>query len=154
MQIQRTHPSGKERSGPHRSTWAGENPSEAHPPLRTGQAPRAEKRDCVVRSFEYSHYPRDARQQQRLIGLTRDESKSGLCVVVDQPEPSGSLLQIALQTLDGDPSMQALAVVAWCRPREDGRYALGLSLIERTCRRRTPLRARHSSWERQVRLSA
>ena len=154
MLIQRTHPSGNERNGSQVSTWAGENSSEARPPLKTGQPPRAEKRDCVVRSFEYSHYPRDARQQQRLTGLTRDESKSGLCVVVDQPEPSGSLLQIALQTLDGDPSMQALALVAWCRRRKDGRYALGLCLIERTCRRRTPLRARPSSNERRVRLSA
>ena len=154
MQIQKTYPSGKERSHPQMPTWSGENPSETRPPLRIAQAPRAEKRDRVVRSFEYSHYPRNARQQQRLTGLTRDESKSGLCVVVDQPEPSGSLLQIALQTLDGDPSMQALALVAWCRPREDGRYALGLSLIERTCRRRTPLRARRSPCETQVRLSA
>ena len=154
MLIKRTSPSEKQRSHPQNSNWMPESPNE--PPLRleTSHPPRAEDRACVVRSFEYSHYPRNARQQQRLTGLTRDESLSGLCVVVDQPEPSGSLLQIALQTLDGDPSMQALALVVWCQPREDGRHALGLSLIERTCRRQTPLRARRAPPAERVRLSA
>jgi hypothetical protein len=116
---------------------------------------RAEHRERVVRSLEYSHFPRNARQQERLVGLTRDESKSGLCAVVHQPEPTGSLLQIGLQTLDGEPSMRALALVVWCRPRGDGRYALGLSLIERTCRRRgNAVPVRRASCVRPARLSA
>lgn len=116
---------------------------------------RAENRERVVRSLEYSHYPRNARQQERLVGLTRDESASGLCAIVHQPEPTGSLLQIGLQTLDGEPSMRALALVVWCRPRGDGRYALGLSLIERTCRRRGPaVPVRRASSVRPARLSA
>jgi hypothetical protein len=103
-------------------------------------APRAETRERVVRGFEYSHYPRNRRNQQRQCGLTRDESNSGLCAVIDQPEARGTLLQIALQTLDGEPSLEALALIVWCRPREDGRYDVGLSFIERSIRRRSPLR--------------
>jgi hypothetical protein len=116
---------------------------------------RAENRERVVRSFEYSHYPRKARQQERRVGLTRDESTSGLCAIVHQPEPTGALLQIGLQTLDGEPSMRALALVVWCRARGDGRYALGLSLIERTCRRRgAAVPVRRASSVKSERLSA
>jgi len=110
------------------TTWAD-------PPAASAQLPRSEKRERRVHSLEYSHYPRRARQQRRLVGLTRDESKSGLCVVVDQPEPEGSLLQIRLQPLSGETGLRALAKVVWCRSREDGRCSLGLCLVARGERR-------------------
>lgn len=104
-----------------------------NPPASLGaassQLPRSETRERRVHRLEYSHYPRRARQQRRLVGLTRDESKSGLCVVVDQSEPEGSLLQIRLHTLSGEIGRQALAKVVWCRSREDGRSCLGLCLV-------------------------
>jgi hypothetical protein len=56
-------------------------------------------------------------------------------VVIDQPEPAGSLLQIGFHTLSGETGRQALAQVVWCRPRGDGRYSLGLSLVARGDRR-------------------
>jgi hypothetical protein len=148
-----TPPIRKERIPAQPRSWPNPAPDRAVPDAAPSN--RAEPRERVVRSFEYSHYPRNARQQERLVGLTRDESTSGLCAVVHQPEPSGSLLQIGLQTLDGEPSMRALALVVWCRPRGDGRYALGLSLIERTCRRGgNAVPVRRAPCVRPVRLSA
>ncbi|MDE0886676.1 MAG: PilZ domain-containing protein [Myxococcota bacterium] len=109
-------------------------------PAPAPESARAERREQVVRSLEYSHYPRNSRNQQRLTGLTRDQSHSGLCVIVDQPEAKGTLLQVVLQTLDGESALEALALIVWCRARDDGRYAVGLSLVESSTRRHSPMR--------------
>ena len=50
--------------------------------LARSLTPRAEARRPVVRSLEYSHYPRKAAQESRFQGLSRDESPTGLCAVV------------------------------------------------------------------------
>ena len=135
MQSQRTR---KVEHHPAPSAWARRTTAPL-PAVTPGNA-RAEQREPVVRSLEYCHYPRRSRDQQRLSGLTRDQSNSGLCVIVDQPEARGTLLQVVLQTLDGESALEALAVTAWCRPRDDGRYALGLSLVESSARRHSPMR--------------
>ena len=132
---------------------------EASAPDPTGRpegarSPRSEKRERVVRSLEYSRYPRRDRQQRRLPALTRDESASGLGVVMHQPEPEGALLQIGLQTLDGEIAREALALVIWCRPREDGRYAVGLSLLQGSDSRARPRLIRPETSRSLARLSA
>ncbi len=103
-------------------------------PLGPSFTPRAEERRPVVRSLEYSHYPRKAAQQSRLKGLSRDESSTGLCAVVDRPEARGSLLQVGLHDLDGNFCLEALALVVWCRARQDGRYAMGLNFLANSAR--------------------
>ena len=107
-----------------------ETPVVATPPtLVHGRTPRAEARQPMVRSLEYSHYPRKTGQEGRLQGLSRDESPSGLCAVVDRPEPRGSLLQVGVHDFDGGFRLETLALVAWCQARPDGRYAMGLSFL-------------------------
>jgi len=102
--------------------------------------PRLEKREPVVRIVEYSRYPRVARSERRQIGFTRNQSKSGMCIVASEPEVEGTLLRVALRTVDGGGALDALAHVAWCEKREDGRYWIGLALIERAGRRMLKVR--------------
>jgi hypothetical protein len=102
--------------------------------------PRVEKREPVVRIVEYSRYPRVERSQRRQIGFTRNQSRSGMCVVASEPEAEGTLLRVALRTVDGGGALDALAHVAWCERREDGRYWIGLALLERSGRRMLKVR--------------
>jgi hypothetical protein len=104
--------------------------------------PRLEKREPVVRIVEYSRYPRVARSERRQVGFTRNQSRSGMCIVASEPEAEGTLLRVALRTVDGGGTLDALAHVAWCERREDGRYWIGLALLERAGRRM--LKVRHS----------
>lgn len=102
--------------------------------LARSLTPRAEARRPVVRSLEYSHYPRKAAQESRFQGLSRDESPTGLCAVVDQPEARGSLVQVGVHDFDGNFCLEALALVAWCRARPDGHYAMGLNFLANSVR--------------------
>lgn len=102
--------------------------------------PRAEKREKVVRIVEYSHYPRISRDERRLVAFTRDESRSGLCIVASDPEDEGTLLRVALHSVDGGAALDALAHVVWCQRRPDGRFAMGLALLERSGRRMLKVR--------------
>lgn len=101
---------------------------------------RCEKRDRVVRIVEYSAYPRTCREQRRKVGFSRDESSSGMCILVDHREQAGELLRIAVRSVDGQSSLDALARVAWCEGRADGRYWVGLSLMEQSARRMRKVR--------------
>jgi len=91
---------------------------------------RFEKREQVVRIVEYSAYPRQRREDKRLVGFTRDESKSGMCILVRERERAGDLLRVAVRSIDGGATREALARVVWCDGRSDGRYWVGLSLTE------------------------
>lgn len=110
---------------------------------------RIEKRERVVRIVEYSAYPRTCRDERRNVGFTRDESNSGMCILVDHRQTQGALLRIAVRSVDGQSSLDALARVAWCEGRADGRYWVGLSLMEQSARRmrkvRSARRAREAS---------
>jgi hypothetical protein len=101
---------------------------------------RAEKRERVVRIVEYSPYPRTFRDQRRQVGFTRDESTSGMCILVDERQRSDEILRIAVRSVDGQSSLDALARVAWCEGRSDGRYWVGLELMERGVRRMRKVR--------------
>ena len=102
--------------------------------------PRVEKREPVVRVVEYSRYPRAAREERRQVGFTRNQSRSGLCIVASEPEEEGTLLRVALRTVDGGATLDALAHVAWCEAREDGRYWIGLALLEAAGRKMLKVR--------------
>ncbi len=99
---------------------------------------RIEKREKVVRIVEYSAYPRVHRRHKRLVGFTRDESKSGMCIVAKEREKAGALLRVAVRSVDGGATREALARVVWCDGRNDGRYWVGLSLTEVLSNRRSP----------------
>ena len=91
---------------------------------------RNEKREATVRIVEYSCYPRIARGEHTQVAFTRNESTSGMCLVTHRPERPGALLRVARRTVDGVSDLDALAHVVWCEAREDGRYWIGLALIE------------------------
>jgi len=103
--------------------------------MEDSEPPRSEKREPVVRIVEYSRYPRIERSERRMVGFTRNQSRSGLCVVASEAEAEGTLLRVALRTVDGGAALDALAHVAWCERREDGRYWIGLALLESGGRR-------------------
>jgi len=92
---------------------------------------RREKRELVVSVVEYSQYPRARSGQSRRVAYTRDESLSGMCLTSDEPEPVGTLLRVANRGLGATAGRDALARVCWCSAQPDGRYRLGLCVVEK-----------------------
>ena len=99
------------------------------------QTSRSEKRENTVGIVEYSHYPRIERGEHKLVAFTRNQSISGMCLVTTEPEKCGALLRVGRRTVDGLADLDALAHVMWCEARPDGRYWIGLALLEPTARR-------------------
>ncbi len=83
-----------------------------------------------MRRVEYSPFPRVAANQCERTGFTRDVSPSGLCLRADAAEPTGSLLRLVVRDVDGRPTLETLARVAWRRAEPDGAWWLGLALLE------------------------
>jgi hypothetical protein len=52
-----------------------------------------------------------------------------MCLEADREQRVGSLLRLTLQSIDGRPTLEALARVVWCRPGP-GSSLLGLSLLD------------------------
>lgn len=96
---------------------------------------RREERVAVVRSVEYTPFPRVSAQQRGRMGFTRDVSPSGLCLRVEAPERSGALLRIAVRGVDGRPARVAIARVVWISPTVDGAFWAGLQIVEECARR-------------------
>lgn len=94
--------------------------------------PRREKRESVFRMLDYCHFPRSKPGQRRRTGFTRNESPSGLCLVTEHPEDVGRCLRVGLKNVDGLPTLDALAQVAWVERQPGGHYWLGLRLIEQS----------------------
>jgi hypothetical protein len=98
--------------------------------LPAGAQPlRREQREEIVRLVEYAPFPRVRADQRRRSAFTRDISPSGMCLGVDFAEPEGSLLRIIVRCVDGRPTQDLLARVAWCRPHPDGHIWLGMSFM-------------------------
>ena len=93
-------------------------------------ATRRERRQDLVRRVEYSAFPRVKADQRERTGFTRDVSPSGLCLRTDAAEPTGSLLRLVVRDVDGRPTLESLARVAWRRATVDGAWWLGLALLE------------------------
>ena len=102
---------------------------------------RRERREKVVRHVEYYPYPRARSDQGLRIGFTRDLSPSGMCVRVDTPERVGSLLRVTLREVDGRPTLESIARIAWSAPSIDGGLWIGLTLVEAS--RPRPVRVRY-----------
>jgi len=97
---------------------------------RSRQRPlRREQREEIIRLVEYAPFPRVRADQRKRTACTRDLSLSGMCLGAEAAEPVGSLLRIIVRCLDGRPTQDSLARVAWCRPDGDGGVWLGLTVL-------------------------
>ena len=92
---------------------------------------RREHREEGVRYVEYSPFPRVSADQRERSGFTRDLSPSGLCLRTKRAETPGSLLRVVVRDVDGRPTLESVARVAWTRPTRDGAWQLGLALLDR-----------------------
>lgn len=113
---------------------------------------RCEARDRVVRMVEFTPFPRVACDLERRVAFTRDESASGMCLGTDSPEPVGGLLRVIVRGVDGQPTLDCLARVMWCQRRPDGRYWMGLRLVDEA--RPRMLKVRHRRRQRLVAVTA
>jgi len=118
-------------------------------PIGTANNTRVEERTQIVRIVEYTPYPRRTRNERRRVGFTRDSSPSGMCLAVENPEKSGALLRVVKTDVDGNAAPDTLARVAWCEPRGDGRFWLGLDVISATNIGRM-LKVRHTARRQEV----
>lgn len=92
-------------------------------------ASRREPRESIVRLVEYAPFPRIRADQRRAVGFTRDLSPSGMCLGATEALPVGSLLHVVVRCVDGRPTLDSLAQVAWCDRTEEGDVLLGLRLV-------------------------
>jgi hypothetical protein len=90
---------------------------------------RREQRVDVVRSAEYTPFPRTSASQTPRRGFTRDVSPLGMCLEVDVPERIGTLLKIEVRGLDGRSIGATIGRVVWCSAARDGRSWIGLDLL-------------------------
>jgi hypothetical protein len=116
------------------------------------EATRREERDRVVRMVEFTPFPRVACDLEKRVAFTRDESASGMCLGTDSPESVGELLRVIVRGVDGQPTLDCLARVVWCRPRPEGRHWIGLCLLEEV--RPRMLKVRHTRRQRLVAVTA
>ena len=101
---------------------------------------RSEEREETIRIIEYASFPRIAPQQQLRVGFTRDLSKSGMCLGVDQNEHVGSLLRLCIRDVDGSCADTIVGRVVWTSSERDGRFWLGLQLVTRKLTWKVPSR--------------
>jgi hypothetical protein len=113
---------------------------------------RREARDRVVRMVEFTPFPRVASDLEKRVAFTRDESRSGMCLGTDSPEAVGDLLRVVVRGVDGQPTLDCLARVVWCAPRPEGRYWMGLSVVDEA--RPRMLKVRHARRQRLVAVTA
>jgi hypothetical protein len=109
-------------------------------------------RERTVRQVEFSQFPRATRGDGTQLGFTRDESASGMCLGADHAEPLGALLRIVVRGTDGRPALDCVARVVWTRERNDGRWWLGVQIVQRGSR--LALAVRPTRRTRVVRVTA
>jgi hypothetical protein len=96
---------------------------------------RRVRRDATMRLVEYAPFPRVHRDQQWRHGFTLDLSPRGLCVRAKEVAPIGSLLRIIVRSVDGRPSLDAVARVAWVARTPGGNPRMGLEIVASRDRR-------------------
>lgn len=99
------------------------------------RAVRKVRRDATMRLVEYAPFPRVHRDQQWRHGFTLDLSPRGLCVRAKEVAPIGSLLRIIVRSVDGRPSIDAVARVAWIARSPGGQPRMGLEIVASRDRR-------------------
>lgn len=114
---------------------------------------RRERRDRTVRSVEYGPYPRTSRGERMRIGFTRDSSESGMCLGSDYAIEPGELQRVIVQGASGQPTLDLVARVVWCRPRGNRkRFWIGLENVASGSERVLPVR--HERRQRRIRVIA
>jgi len=98
------------------------------------RVPRGARRERVVRLVEYTTFPRVSRDPAVRVAFTRDESATGMCLGADRPEAEGGLMRVVVRGADGRPTLDGLARVVWCRERGDGRWWIGVALLQKGAR--------------------
>lgn len=103
----------------------------------TGGSPTVRKvrREATMRLVEYAPFPRVHRDQQWRHGFTLDLSPRGLCVRAKEVAPIGSLLRIIVRSVDGRPSLDAVARVAWVARSPRAHPRMGLEIVASRDRR-------------------
>lgn len=101
----------------------------AHGSHEAREATRCKARRHEVRLVEYQPFPRASAAQGMRVGFTRDLSTAGMCLEVDREQRVGSLLRLTLRSIDGRPTLEALARVAWCHPA-NGATLIGLAFVD------------------------
>lgn len=102
-----------------------QQPSRPEGVFRVRREPRTE----AVRIVDYAPFPRAVGDGGSRIGFTRDYSRSGMCIGVDDRQQVGDLLRVTLRDVDGRPARSAIERVVWCRAERDGRFFVGLELV-------------------------
>jgi hypothetical protein len=75
-----------------------------------------------------------------------------MCLCVDNAETVGELLRVIARGVDGRPTLDTLSRVVWCKPRDDGRYWVGVNHVAEGQRRL--LRVRHTHRSRKIAVTA
>ena len=102
----------------------------AHTPTRNPwTTPPRSVRQEAMRQIDYAPFPRTNCDQGPQGGLSLNESETGLCVAISQPEAIGSLLRVMIRGVDGRQTRDVVTRVVWCNPSDDGRYRAGLALL-------------------------
>ena len=96
---------------------------------------RRVRRDATMRLVEFAPFPRVHRDQQWRNGFTLDLSPRGLCVRAKMVAPIGSLLRIIVRSVDGRPSLDVVARVAWIARTPGGNPRMGLEIVASRDRR-------------------
>ena len=87
----------------------------------------------VIRIAQYSSYPRTSLGQHLNVGFAseaRGRESCDLRLTGSSAQAKGELLRVRVRGLRDEGALDTLARVEWCRPRHDGRYDIGLALLD------------------------
>lgn len=90
---------------------------------------RREERTDTIRIVEYSRFPRNTPRPRQQVGFTRDISRSGMCLGVDEVEEVGALLRVCTRDVQGRPGEARVGRVVWTSATRDGRHWLGIEML-------------------------
>ena len=101
-------------------------PSQHRDPWTT--PPRSARQEAM-RQIDYSHFPRMSCDGGPQGGLSLNESETGLCIAIPQPQPIGTLLRVMVRGVDGRKVRDVVTRVVWCDRSKDGRYRVGVEML-------------------------
>lgn len=97
---------------------------------RARRAAALERRDdASIRIAHYSPYPRVTSDQRVQSGVVRWRG-SELLLATAVEAPVGELLRVDIDDIEGESSVESLARVTRCAPRQDGGYDLALEHLD------------------------
>lgn len=120
--------------------------------LAAEQAPQRSVRTESLRLIDYSPYPRMDLEHGPKIGMSLNESDTGLCIVLGEEIEAGSMLRIVVRGVDGRPTHDMVTRVVWCKPNQDGRIRAGLAYLREG--RARMLKVQHTQHRTQAVINA